>query len=176
MSRRKDALPRAEIQYLDLAEEIMTDGEDRGDRTGTGTRSLFGETMTYDLREEAPILTSKRVALGAVAHELAWMVSGDSNIRYLVENKVGIWNQWPFAAYLERKKIPRPAQDSDEWKALMAEYLGNIKDKDGFAEDFGNLGPVYGHQWRHCPDGKGGEIDQLATVQKDIREDPSANA
>jgi thymidylate synthase len=118
--------PGYEDQYLDLAERILEEGEVRGDRTGVGTRELFGEQMKFDLREGFPVLTTKKVALGAVASELAWMLHGDTNLRYLAEHNNHIWDEWPFVAYLEELKIPQPPQGSDEWNQLKKAYLDQI--------------------------------------------------
>ena len=159
----------AERQYLSLLRDIRDNGEVREDRTGTGTKSLFGEQMKYDLREGFPLLTSKRVALGSIAHELVWMLHGDNNLRYLAENNVGIWNEWPFVAYLESEGIEKPEQGSDEWKERLAGFIEKIKTDDEFAEKHGGLGPVYGYQWRHWQGSDGEEFDQLAKAQDDIR-------
>lgn len=165
---------RAETQYLNLLAKIRDEGEDRGDRTGTGTRSLFGEHMRYDLREEFPALTTKRVALGTVAHELVWMTHGDNNLQYLAKNNVHIWDEWPFVRWLQVTGQERPAQGSDKWKQLMGTYLERVREDDEFAAEHGNLGPIYGYQWRRSPDGKGGEIDQLSIAQETIRHNPES--
>ncbi|MGB4762787.1 MAG: thymidylate synthase [Candidatus Saccharimonas sp.] len=164
----------AEQQYLDLLTDIRDNGDDKGDRTGTGARSVFGPQMEYDLREGFPLLTTKKIALGTVATELCWMLKGDRNLRYLVERNCNIWNEWPFVNYLYETGQPIPPQDSEEWKGAMAEYVHNIKTDDNFAEEFGDLGPVYGYQWRHCPDGTANGIDQLAIAQDTIRYNPNS--
>lgn len=165
---------RAETQYLNLLKDIRDNGEQRTDRTGVGTRSLFGEQMKYDLREGAPVLTSKRVALGSVAHELVWMLDGDSNIEYLVKNKVPIWNEWPFVSWLDRTGQTRPPQGSDEWNGLMKQFTDSIANDHDFAAAYGDLGPVYGYQWRHWSDGRGGEVDQILQAQETIRKNPDS--
>lgn len=164
----------AENQYLSLLRRIRDEGEERSDRTGTGTKSLFGEQMKFDLREGFPLLTSKRVAIGAVAHELVWMLSGSSNIRYLAENNVGIWNEWPFKAYLKATGQQLPEQGSDEWNSRIDQFIDNIKTDDKFAAEYGDLGPVYGYQWRHWPDSRGREVDQILEAQRTIRENPDS--
>lgn len=163
---------RAETQYLDLLRDIRDNGEQRGDRTGTGTRSIFGRQLDYDLRKGAPILTSKRVALGAVAHELVWMLHGDSNIKYLAENNVKIWNEWAFEPALLRMGYQIPEQGSEEWDRLMELYINRMRTDDRFANMYGDLGPVYGYQWRHAPKDGGGEVDQIADVQDALRHNP----
>lgn len=164
----------AETQYLELAQKILDEGEERGDRTGTGTRSLFGERMVYDLREGFPALTTKRVALGAVATELTWMLKGDRNLQYLVQNNCNIWNEWAFVPYLKNEGIPVPEQGSDEWKQLMSDYVDRIKTDDEFAQEHGDLGPIYGYQWRHTPNGTFNGIDQLGDVEEEIRKNPES--
>lgn len=166
--------PSAEHQYLGLLQTIRDDGGQRGDRTGTGTRSLFGEQMRYDLREGFPALTSKRIALGAVAHELIWMLDGDNNLQYLAKNNVNIWNEWPFKAYLDSQNEPLPEQGSPEWKAKMSDFLDNVRSNDDFAAKYGSLGPVYGYQWRHWPKGDGSEVDQITEAQDTIRNNPDS--
>jgi thymidylate synthase len=175
--------PGYEDQYLDLAERILEEGEVRGDRTGVGTRELFGEQMKFDLREGFPVLTTKKVALGAVASELAWMLHGDTNLRYLAEHNNHIWDEWPFVAYLEELKIPQPPQGSDEWNQLKKAYLDQIiadekiDEETTFSQKYGDLGPVYGHQWRAWEGYDGEPIDQLRKVQeqRDVPSDASGH-
>lgn len=164
----------AERQYLDLLAEIRDEGDDKPDRTGTGTRSIFGPQMRYDLREGFPALTTKRVALGAVATELCWMLQGDRNLQYLVQRNCNIWNEWPFVNYLEEIGVDAPEQNSPEWNVLMDTYKKTVIKSDGFAEEFGDLGPVYGYQWRHWPNGTEQGIDQLAIAQDTIRNNPDS--
>ncbi len=164
----------AEQQYLGLLEKIRDEGETRGDRTGTGTRSLFGEQMTYDMRDGFPMLTTKKIFVKSIMHELLWMLNGDSNIQYLAQNNVNIWNEWPFVSYLERTGQQVPRQDSPEWQELMQNYLEHITTDDNFATEHGDLGPVYGYQWRHWPRPGGGEVDQLAEAQHTIRTNPDS--
>ncbi|MBD5242589.1 MAG: thymidylate synthase [Paramuribaculum sp.] len=123
-------------QYLDLLRRIVNEGTDRSDRTGTGTRSVFGHQMRFDLSEGFPLLTTKKLHLKSIIHELLWFLSGDTNIRYLQQNGVRIWNEW--------------------------------------ADDNGDLGHVYGYQWRSWPDGKGGTIDQIREAVETIRNNPDS--
>ncbi len=127
-------------QYLDILERVLANGSRKNDRTGTGTVSLFGDQIRVDLRDRFPLLTTKRVHFDSIVHELLWFISGDTNIRYLQEHGVTIWDEW--------------------------------------ADENGDLGPVYGSQWRHWPSqGPGGErrdIDQLAGVIEQIREHPDS--
>jgi len=121
-------------QYLDLMDFILTQGVFKPDRTGTGIKSIFGHQMRFDLSEGFPLLTTKRLHTKSIVHELLWFLAGDTNVRYLQENGVGIWDEW--------------------------------------ASPDGELGPVYGHQWRSWPTPDGGTIDQIANLVEQIRSDP----
>ena len=120
--------------YLDLLNHILAEGVEKADRTGTGTRSIFGYQMRFDLAAGFPLLTTKKIHLRSVIHELLWFLRGDTNIDYLNEHGVSIWNEW--------------------------------------ADDNGELGPVYGHQWRSWPTPDGGSVDQITRVLDQIKEDP----
>ena len=120
--------------YLDLMQRVMDEGIDREDRTGTGTKSVFGHQMRFDLSEGFPLVTTKKIHMKSVVHELLWFLSGDTNIKYLTENKVRIWNEW--------------------------------------ADDKGDLGRVYGAQWRSWKTPDGQTIDQIAQVMQDIKDNP----
>ena len=122
--------------YLDLLEEILTRGIQKEDRTGTGTYSIFGHQMRFDLEEGFPLLTTKKIHFKSVVHELLWFISGSTNIQYLNENGVRIWNEW--------------------------------------ADEKGELGPVYGYQWRSWPGGEGGSIDQMSRLIEQIRTNPDS--
>lgn len=121
-------------QYHKLLQHILDNGVDRSDRTGTGTRAVFGYQMRFDLNEGFPCLTTKKLHLRSIIHELLWFLSGDTNIKYLKENKVSIWDEW--------------------------------------ADENGNLGPVYGHQWRSWPSRDGGTIDQITNLVNQIKNNP----
>jgi thymidylate synthase len=123
-------------QYHDLLRHVLENGSDRGDRTGTGTRSIFGHQMRFDLADGFPVITTKRLHLKSIIHELLWFLKGDTNIRYLKENGVSIWDEW--------------------------------------ADEDGNLGPVYGAQWRSWPDYDGGHIDQMAKLIEGIKTNPNS--
>ena len=123
-------------QYLDLLQHVLDTGVDRPDRTGTGTRGVFGYQMRFDLADGFPMLTTKKLHLKSIIHELLWFLKGDTNIGYLNANGVRIWDEW--------------------------------------ADENGDLGPVYGAQWRSWPDGKGGGIDQIANVVQQIRKNPTS--
>jgi thymidylate synthase len=156
--------------YHQLLQHILDNGVVKGDRTGTGTRSVFGYQMRFDLNEGFPLLTTKKVHWKSVVHELLWFVRGDTNIRYLVQNGVRIWNEWPYQHYVEannlQEKLPK---HSKEWKEAMKKFIAKIKEDENFAARWGNLGPVYGKQWR---DFNG--IDQLAEVIEAIKTNPDS--
>ncbi|HLW30406.1 MAG TPA: thymidylate synthase [Brumimicrobium sp.] len=123
-------------QYHHLLKHILDNGTDRGDRTGTGTRSVFGHQMRFDLSKGFPVITTKKLHLRSIIHELLWFITGDTNIKYLKDNKVSIWDEW--------------------------------------ADENGDLGPVYGHQWRSWPDGNGGTIDQISNLVEQLKNNPNS--
>ncbi|MEM7110443.1 MAG: thymidylate synthase [Bacteroidota bacterium] len=123
-------------QYLDLMRDILENGVEKGDRTGTGTLSVFGRQMRFDLSQNFPLLTTKKLHLRSIIHELLWFLSGDTNIRYLKEHGVRIWDEW--------------------------------------ADENGDLGPVYGQQWRSWPKPEGGTVDQIAQVVDQIKSNPDS--
>jgi len=123
-------------QYLDLLQHILDNGVDKSDRTGTGTRSIFGYQMRFDLGDRFPMLTTKKLHAPSIIHELLWFLSGDTNVRYLNESGVRIWNEW--------------------------------------ADEDGELGPVYGYQWRSWPTADGRNIDQITQVMEQIRSNPDS--
>ena len=123
-------------QYLDLLGHVLEHGTEKADRTGTGTRSVFGWQMRFDLAEGFPLVTTKKLHLRSIVHELLWFLKGETNIAYLRDNKVGIWDEW--------------------------------------ADEHGELGPVYGKQWRRWPDGKGGHVDQMQWLVEEIRRNPDS--
>ena len=123
-------------QYLDLLEHVLENGVDRGDRTGTGTRSVFGHQMRFDLGRGFPVLTTKKLHLRSIIIELLWFLRGDTNVKWLQENGVSIWDEW--------------------------------------ADEKGDLGPVYGYQWRSWPAPEGGSIDQIEAIVKSLKENPNS--
>ncbi len=147
-------------QYLDMLEKILKEGTKKEDRTGTGTISYFGYQMRFDLSEGFPLLTTKKVFLKGIIHELLWFISGSTNIKYLVDNNVKIWNDWPYAAYKKSKFYQNET---------MEEFINKIKNDDDFAKKFGNLGPVYGKQWRNF-----GGVDQLSWLINEIKTNPTS--
>ncbi len=156
-------------QYLDLLSDIKTNGTKKGDRTGTGTISVFGRQLRFDLSQGFPAVTTKKLFMRGIIHELIWFLNGSSNIKYLVDNDVHIWDEWPYKHYLVEQGKSVPSSSSEEWKAGIKEFTEKIKTDDEFAKKWGELGPVYGYQWRHwrTPDGK--EIDQIAQAIENIK-------
>ncbi len=156
-------------QYLNLLQKIMDEGVDKGDRTGVGTRSIFGAQLRFDLSKGFPLLTTKKVFLKGIIHELMWFVRGDTNIRYLVENGVNIWNEWPFQSYLEKNNLDKKyPKYTEEWKEEMNKYITQVKEDEEFAKKWGDLGPVYGKQWRDF-----GGVDQLMDIIERIKKNPN---
>ena len=147
-------------QYLDLCKKILEEGTKKEDRTGTGTISYFGYQMRFDLSKGFPLLTTKRVHLKSIIHELLWFIQGDTNIKYLVDNDVRIWNDWPYDVY----------KKSNEFKGeTIEEFAEKIKESDEFAKKWGNCGPIYGKQWRNF-----GGVDQLENLIHDIKTNPTS--
>ena len=149
-------------QYHELMDRVLREGIDKSDRTGTGTRSVFGHQMRFDLAEGFPMVTTKKLHLKSILHELIWFISGDTNIRYLCQNGVRIWDDWPFATY---------AKSADYDGIDMKEFAARIAADADFAAKWGDLGPVYGYQWRFWP-GPNGPVDQLRDVLEGIRRNP----
>ena len=145
-------------QYHALLNEILEKGTDRLDRTSTGTRSIFGYQMRFDLAEGFPLLTTKKVHFKSVVYELLWFITGSTNIRPLVLNNVRIWNEWPYERFVKSDAYNNESLD---------EYVERIKNDQAFADKHGNLGPVYGKQWR---DFNG--VDQLKQLIEGIRHNP----
>ena len=152
------------IQYHNLMKFILDNGVEKMDRTGVGTRSIFGYQMRFNLSDGFPLLTTKRVHFKSILHELLWFIRGDTNIRYLVSNGVNIWNDWPYQNWLkETGQNVKYQTYSPEWRANMKEFVEKIKEDDEFASKYGDLGPVYGRQWRNF-----GGVDQLAQLIDDL--------
>lgn len=155
--------------YLDLLQHVLDHGLTRKDRTGTGTRSVFGYQMHFDLREGFPLVTTKRVWFKAIVRELLWFISGCTNIKPLVDHAISIWTDWPLKRYLEQKGLPIPRSDSEEWAVCRTHFEEKIRSDDLFASEYGDLGPVYGKQWR---DFFG--VDQIEHVIRSLRDDPES--
>lgn len=161
-------------QYLELLADIKKNGVKKTDRTGTGTTSVFGRQVRYDLSDGFPAVTTKKLYFNSVVHELLWFLQGTGNIEYLAKNNVHIWDEWPFKAYLEKNNLPIPEVNSDEWKTQMKDFIQKVATDHEFAQRWGDLGPVYGVQWRKWPDGKGGYVDQIAKAIDMIKHTPDS--
>lgn len=151
-------------QYLDFLRYILENGKRKGDRTNTGTISAFGYQMRFDLNAGFPLLTTKKVHLKSIIHELLWFISGDTNIRYLVQNGVRIWNEWPYEIY--RKSADFKGED-------IKEFIQKIIEDETFAAKWGDLGPVYGKQWRAFR-GEEKSVDQLQKIISEIKTNPDS--
>lgn len=164
-------------QYLDLLRDIRDNGQGKDDRTGTGTRSVFGRQIRFDLSEGFPAVTTKKLYMRSIIHELLWFLAGDNNLEYLAQNDVHIWDEWPYRNYLQQttgRKITAEDTQTEEWRTGMKEFVAQIASDHEFAMKWGNLGPVYGYQWRHWPDGKGGEIDQIQRAVDTLKNNPTS--
>lgn len=160
--------------YLDLLQHILDHGVDKDDRTGVGTRSVFGYQMRLDLTKGFPLLTTKKMALRSIIYELLWFLQGDSNLKYLALNNIHIWDEWPFKAYLLKTKQSLPEVNSGQWKTQMTEFVERIKTDEAFAKEHGDLGPIYGYQWRSWPTPDGRHIDQIKEVVEQIKRNPDS--
>ncbi|MBP9803152.1 MAG: thymidylate synthase [Candidatus Pacebacteria bacterium] len=163
-----------DISYIELLEHLLTNGTIKTDRTGTGTKSVLGYQMRFDLRQGFPLLTTKKVPIKAIIHELLWFLRGDSNLKYLADNNVHIWDEWPYKAYLIKNNIEVPKTGSEEWNTGIKEFIERIKTDEVFAKEYGNLGPIYGYQWRNWPAPNGGHIDQIKNVIEQIKNTPDS--
>jgi len=161
-----------EYQYLNLLTDILENGTNKDDRTGTGTYSLFGRQIRFDLSKGFPLLTTKKVFLRGIIHELLWFLKGNGNIKYLVDNNVHIWDAWPYQYYVSSNTL---IKDGAKKSTLsQKDFIQKIHDDDDFAQKWGNLGPVYGVQWRHWQSPKGESIDQISRVIDQIKNDPNS--
>ena len=148
-------------QYLDMCRHILANGDQRLDRTGTGTISTFGYQNRYNLQEGFPLMTTKKVALRIVLGELLWFIEGNTNIQALAKNRIRIWNDWPYAGY----------KKSSEYQGeTMDEFIAKIINDDEFAAKWGNLGPVYGKQWREFGRKKN---DQIKNIVETLKTNPN---
>ncbi|MDR4933912.1 thymidylate synthase [Companilactobacillus paralimentarius] len=175
-----------EQQYLDLLQYVLNQGHKKSDRTGTGTISTFGYQMRFNLQESFPILTTKKIPFGLIKSELLWFLHGDTNIKYLLEHHNHIWDEWAFKNYIESADYTGPDMsdfgrrslvDTDfakEYKVQKDKFDQAILTDTTFAQKFGNLGDVYGAQWRHWQKRDGGFIDQIANVIDQIKKTPDS--
>lgn len=147
-------------QYLDLLKLVLSKGKLTSNRTGIDTYTYFGTQSRYDLDDGFPLLTTKKVFFKGIVHELLWFIRGDTNIRYLVKNKVKIWNEWPYEQF---------KKSTDYHQETMDEFIYKIENDEAFARKYGELGPVYGKQWR---DFNG--VDQLQNAINEIKNNPTS--
>ena len=175
-----------EQPYLDLLNKIMTTGHDKSYRTKTGTRSLFGAQMRFNLAEGFPILTTKRVPFGLIKSELLWFLRGDTNIKFLLEHNNHIWDEWAFKNWIQSPAYEGPdmtdfglrVQSEPEFKKIyqaeMKKFDERILNDDDFTQKYGNVGNVYGAQWRHWEKRDGSFIDQIQNVIDQIKTTPDS--
>ena len=161
-------------QYLDLLQDIKDNGAVKSDRTGTGTKSVFGRQIRFDLSKGFPAVTTKKLFLRGIIHELLWFLQGNSNLEYLLQNDVHIWDEWPYRAYLQSLGQEVPHSSTPDWQNGLKDFTKKIKTDHEFALKYGELGPIYGYQWRHWPDGKGGEIDQITELINTLKNNPDS--
>ena len=171
----------ADKEYLDLCKYILDNGIEKEDRTGVGTKSIFGYQMKFDLNNGFPLLTTKKVNFNLVWSELLWFIKGDTNIRFLLENNNNIWNEWAFKKWVESDEYNGPDMtdfghrtlvDEDfakDYKEQMKFFKEKILTDDEFSKKYGDLGNVYGKQWRNF-----NGVDQLKNVIEQIKENPSS--
>ena len=175
-----------EQAYLQLCRDILQNGNEKSDRTNTGTYSLFGKQIRFDLQEGFPLLTTKFVSFRLLASELLWFLKGDTNIRYLLENNNNIWNEWAFKKWIESDDYKGPNMDNfghrsltdESFKQTYEEQMNLFKERilsdDAFAEKYGDLGFVYGKQWRKWEGTQGEVVDQIKDVIKSIKQNPDS--
>ena len=177
---------KLEKTYLDFLQYILDHGVKKEDRTGTGTISVFGYQMRYDLSKGFPLFTTKRVPFRLVASELLWFIKGDTNIRYLLQHNNHIWDEWAFKKWIESDEYKGPdmtdfgrrclvdEEFNDVYQKELNDFCKRILEDDTFALKYGDLGNVYGKQWRRWTDSEGNEIDQLKDVIEQIKNNPDS--
>lgn len=175
-----------EEPYLQLIRDILEKGHEKSDRTGTGTKSLFGYQMRFNLAEGFPLLTTKKVPFGLIKSELLWFLRGDTNIRFLLEHNNHIWDEWAFKNWVQSDEYHGPdmtnfglrAQEDDNFNKVYQDekkkFCQKIVEDQEFANKFGNLGDVYGAQWRHWQTRNGETIDQIKDVIETIKSNPDS--
>ena len=175
-----------EAEYLNLMKKVMEEGSDRGDRTKTGVRSIFGHQMRFDLSQGFPLLTTKRVAFGLVKSELLWFLKGDTNIKYLLDHGNHIWDEWAFENYVQSADYTGPdmtdfgrraavdPEFNQVYQAEMDKFTQKVQTDPDFADKYGSLGSVYGAQWRSWRGADGQVVDQISRVIESIKTKPES--
>ena len=173
-------------QYQELVRKILAEGHVKTDRTGVGTKSLFGYQMRFDLSQGFPMVTTKRVPFGLIKSELLWFLRGDTNVRYLLEHNNHIWDEWAFKRYVESPDYHGPDMTDFGLRAVadpdfneiyqqeLAAFNERVLTDDDFAERYGNLGNVYGAQWRSWPLRNGETLDQISHLVDMIKHSPDS--
>lgn len=152
-------------QYETLLKHVLENGHKKSDRTGVGTLSVFGYQMRFNLEEGFPLITTKKLFTKAIIHELLWFLKGDRNIRYLCQNGVHIWDDWPYDAYKKSKEYGGET---------IEQFAARIVADEQFAARWGDLGPIYGYQWRSWPTPQGMHIDQISQVIETLKNNPDS--
>lgn len=180
-----------EYEYLNFGRHILENGRNKGDRTGTGTKQVFGYQMRFDLSKGFPVITTKYIHLPAIIVELLWFLKGDTNIRYLLKHNVNIWNEWALDIFIKSDDFKKifPDFDMTDWKhrkdtddefkqnmylPVLRYFKQQILEDKEFAEKYGELGNVYGAQWRRWKTSKGETIDQIKDVIQQIQKNPDS--
>lgn len=175
-----------EYAYLEMCKYILENGTKKEDRTGTGTLSIFGYQMRFDLKKGFPLFTTKRIPFRLIVSELLWFIKGDTNIRYLLQNNNNIWNEWAFENWVSSKEYNGPdmtnfglrSQEDDEFNKVyqveMDKFKKRILEDIDFAQRYGDLGPVYGKQWRAWETTQGDTIDQFKDLIRQIKTNPNS--
>jgi len=173
-------------QYLELCRHVLETGVDKMDRTQTGTRSVFGYQMRFNLQEGFPLLTTKKTAFRLIVSELLWFLKGDTNVKTLIEERNPIWDEWAFEQWVESEEYDGPdmtnfghrAQEDEEFKRVYEQQMNRFKNlvttDEGFACKYGDLGPVYGRQWRSWQGANGEVVDQIANVIEGLKTNPNS--
>lgn len=180
------AIETSEHEYLRLLRDVMENGARKEDRTGTGTISVFGRQMRFDLNAGFPLLTTKRIPFRLIVSELLWFLKGDTNIRFLLQHNNNIWNEWAFKKWIESPVYDGPemkdfglrSQSDEAFRLRYEEQMDRFKklvlEDDAFAREFGELGNVYGKQWREWRTSQGETIDQLQDAIRTIKTNPDS--
>ncbi|GAK14012.1 thymidylate synthase [Geomicrobium sp. JCM 19039] len=179
-------MSQSEQQYLDLLRDVLAHGDEKSDRTGTGTLSVFGRQMRFDLSDGFPMLTTKKLPFKLIKSELLWFLKGMTNIQYLLKHNNNIWNEWAFERYVQSKDYTGPdmanfalrATKDEQFQHVYKQEMEAFKQKvltdDQFATKYGELGDIYGKQWRAWKTSAGETIDQIADVIRMIRTNPDS--